>query len=153
MISWETVANALHGRQWIGILLARLSVGLLFTLSGSGKLFVRTRREQMRQTLIAARIPVPGISAVLVSLVEFVFGTLLIVGFLTPLCCLMLTGVMLGALLTTILPGVKAKSVFSWLDDFLYLPEVLYVVILVWLLFSGPGWFSLDHMALSSFKR
>lgn len=135
------------------MLLARLSVGLLFSLSGSGKLFVRTRREQIRQTLIAARIPVPGISAVLVSSIEFVFGTFLIIGFLTPLCCVMLIGDMLGALVTTILPGVKAKSVFSWLSDFLYLPEVLYVVILVWLFFSGPGWLSFDHVAVSPFGR
>ena len=32
------------------------------------------------------------------------------------------------------------------LDDFLYLPEVLYVIILVWLIFSGPGRYSLDGL-------
>ena len=137
--------NTLQQWQWIGILLARLSVGLLFAISGGGKLFVRARREEMQKTLLAAHIPVPDISALFVSLLEFVFGALLVVGFLTRLCCLMLTAIMVGALSTTILPTIRAKSVVSWLGDFLYLPEVLYVVILVWLFFSGPGRFSLDH--------
>jgi hypothetical protein len=34
----------------------------------------------------------------------------------------------------------------AWPDDFLYLPEVLYVMILVWLIFSGPGRYSLDGL-------
>jgi putative oxidoreductase len=38
----------------------------------------------------------------------------------------------------------KAKS-SSWLDDFLYLPEVLYVLFFIWLICSGPGKFSLDY--------
>jgi putative oxidoreductase len=138
MDSWESLTNSLHQWEWIGVLLARLSVGLLFALSGGGKLFVPVRREQMRKTLSDAGIPVAAISTVVVSSVEFVFGVLLVIGFLTPLCCVMLSGVMIGALLTTILPGIKAKSIIAWLGEFLYLPEVLYLVILVWLLFSGP---------------
>lgn len=63
---------------------ARLSVGVLFAISGGGKLFLRGRREEMRQTLLAARIPLPRVTSVFVSLVEFVFGAFLIVGFLTP---------------------------------------------------------------------
>src|ERR1700748_3438922 len=130
MALWQASAERLQQWQWIGMLLARLAVGLLFMLSGGGKLFSPTRREQMRQALIAARIPKPKISAFLVSLV--------------------LTAVMLAALSTMIVPGIKAQSVVSWLGDFLYLPEVLYVVMLVWLFFSGPGWLSLDHLILSS---
>jgi len=150
MALWQASAERLQQWQWIGMLLARLAVGLLFMLSGGGKLFSPTHREQMRQALIAARIPKPKISAFLVSLVECVCGALLVVGFLTQICCLMLTAVMLAALSTMIVPGIKAQSVVSWLGDFLYLPEVLYVVMLVWLFFSGPGWLSLDHLILSS---
>jgi uncharacterized membrane protein YphA (DoxX/SURF4 family) len=32
------------------------------------------------------------------------------------------------------------------LDDFVYLPEVLYLIILVWLIFSGPGRYSIDRL-------
>jgi putative oxidoreductase len=140
---WQT---ALQQYEWIGILIARLSVGALFALSGGGKLFVPSRRDEMVRTLRAAGVPAPPVNAVLVSSVEFLFGSLLIVGFLTPLCCLMLSGVMVVALATTVLPRVEATSLASWLSSVLYLPEVLYVLILVWLLVSGPGWFSLDYL-------
>lgn len=149
MESWASLTNNLHQFEWIGVLLARVSVGLLFGISGGGKLFVPARRQQMRDTVREAGLPVPETSALVLSSVEFVFGVLLIIGLLTPLCCLMLSGVMVGALSTTILPGIKAESVISWLGQVLYLPEVLYLVILLWLLLSGPGWFSVDHLVLS----
>jgi hypothetical protein len=56
----------------------------------------------------------------------------------------MLSGVMIVAPGKTVLPRVKAASLASWLSAVLYLPEVLYLVILVWLFVSGPGWLSLD---------
>lgn len=40
---------------------------------------------------------------------------------------------------------LKGLSPLNWLDDFLYLPEVLYVLFFIWLLCSGPGRFSLDY--------
>jgi putative oxidoreductase len=39
----------------------------------------------------------------------------------------------------------KGLSALSWLDDFLYLPEVLYVLFFIWLLCSSPGRFSVDY--------
>ena len=139
----------LHARAWVGILLARLAVGSAFFLSGRGKLFVNERREQMRQTLREAHIPFPELNAVFVSTVEFVFGLLLVAGAATPLACVMLGGLMIVAIATTAVRTIKAVSPLDWLSEFLYLPEVLYLVILVWLFFSGPGWFSVDHSILS----
>jgi uncharacterized membrane protein YphA (DoxX/SURF4 family) len=143
LTSWQ---SALQQYEWIGILIARLAVGSLFALSGSGKLFVPSRRAEMLKTLREAGIPAPELNTLFVSSVEFVFGTLLVLGFLTPLCCVMLSGVMVVALGTSILPRITAASLASWLGSVLYLPEVLYVVILVWLFVSGPGWFSVDHL-------
>ena len=54
-----------------------------------------------------------------------------------------------GALSTTILPGIKPQSVLGWLGTFLYLPDVPYIVISVLLLFSGPGWLSLDRLLMA----
>lgn len=62
----------------------------------------------------------------------------------------MLTGVMVGALSTAVPPRIKADSVTAWLGEFLYVPEVLYIVILVWLFFAGSGWLGVDHLLLSS---
>jgi hypothetical protein len=41
----------------------------------------------------------------------------------------------------------------SLIDDSLYLPEVLYVMILVWLIFSGPGRYSIDNLIRSAAWR
>jgi len=150
MLSVRTVLDELHAWQWIGILVARVIVGLLFFLSGRGKLFAPERREQMRQTLIEAHVPFPEFNALIVSTVEFVFGLLLILGAITPLACAMLSGVMVVAIATTAIRNIKATSPLGWLSEFFYLPEVLCLVILVWLFFSGPGWLSVDHLILSN---
>jgi putative oxidoreductase len=138
----------LHAWQWLGIFVARLAVGLLFFLSGRGKLFVPDRREQMRETLIEAHVPFPELNAVFVSMVEFGSGLLLIIGAVTPVACVMLGGVMIVAIATTGIRNIKASSRLGRLSEFLYLPEVLYLVILLWLFLSGPGWLSLDHLIL-----
>jgi putative oxidoreductase len=135
--------------EWVGILVARVAVGLLFFLSGRAKLFVRERREQMRQTLIEAHVPFPNFNAVFVSTVEFVCGLLLVFGAVTPLACALLAAVMIVAIAATAIHNVKASSPEEWLAAFLYLPEPLYLVILIWLFFSGPGWLSIDHLFLS----
>jgi putative oxidoreductase len=141
--------------EWLGIgaLLARLAVGLLFLLSGEGKLFHKNRREEMQETLVAAKVPFPRPTALFVSSVEFLFGGLLMLGALTPLCCVMLGGVMVVALITTQVRTIHATSLADWFSRFLYLPEVLYLVILVLLFFSGPGPWSVDHLLLERSGR
>jgi putative oxidoreductase len=141
--------NELHSLEWIGVLIARVAVGMLFLLSGRGKLFVTDRREQMRQTLIDAHVPFPDFNALFVSTVEFIGGFLLLIGALTPVASAMLGGVMIVAIATSAIRNIKATSLLSWVAEFLYLPEVLYLVILIWLFFSGPGWLSIDHVFLS----
>src|SRR5437899_9792999 len=149
MLWARTFLSELHSWEWVGIFIGRLVVGSLFFLSGRGKLFVPERREQMRETLVAAHVPFPEFNALFVSTVEVVFGLLLILGAITPLACAMLTGVIIVAIATTAIRNIKATSPLGWLSEFLYLPEVLYLVILVWLFFSGPGWPSVDHLILS----
>src|SRR5438034_8771513 len=150
MLWARTFPSELHVWEWVGILVARVFVGLLFFLSGRGKLFVPERREQMRQTLIETHVPFPEFNALFVSTVEFVFGLLLILGAITPLACAMLSGVMVVAIATTAIRNIKATSLFGRLSEFLYLPEVLCLMILFWLLLSGPGWFSVDYLIFSN---
>jgi hypothetical protein len=57
---------------------------------------------------------------------------------------------MLVAILTNRLASVHGDTPFAWLDNFLYLPEVLYVLILGWLLLSGPGKPSFDALLAPS---
>jgi len=57
---------------------------------------------------------------------------LLAVGFLSSLACVVLLVDMLVAILTTKLSAMpKGLSPLNWLDDFLYLPEVLYVLFFI----------------------
>ena len=142
----QTLLTGLREWQWLGPFLARLAVGLLFFLSGRAKLFIPERRDQM----VAAGIPFPGINATLTSTVEFVFGLLLILGVLTPLACIMLGCVMIVAIATLAIKNIKAPPILGWLSEFLYLPEVLYLVILFWLFLSGPGWLSVDRFVFEA---
>ncbi len=128
------------------ILLVRVSIGLFFSISGANKLFVAGSRQTMYETLVEAKVPSPRLMTYFVSGVEFVGGSLLAVGFLSSLACVALLVDMLVAILTTKLSAMpKGLSPPNWLDDFLYLPEVLYVLFFIWLICSGPGKFSADY--------
>src|SRR5436190_6275587 len=146
------LVSELHSFEWVGILVARIAVGLLFFLSGRAKLFVPERREQMRQTLIEAHVPFPDLNTFFVSTAEFVCGFLLVIGALTQLASVILSCVMIMAIATSAIRNVKASCPVAWLAEFLYLPEPLYLVILIWLFFSGPGWLSVDHLILSQIR-
>jgi putative oxidoreductase len=127
------------------ILLVRVSIGLFFAISGANKLFVAGGTKPVYDTLVQAKVPFPQLTAYFVSGVEFVCGSLLTVGFLSSPSCLALLIDMIVAILTTSISALpKGLSPLSWLDDFLYLPEVLYVLFFIWLLCSGPGKFSVD---------
>jgi putative oxidoreductase len=69
-----------------------------------------------------------------------------VLGLLTPLCALLLLVNMIVAIVTNRIDSIQTSGLLAWVDDFLYLPEVLYVLLLVWLIFSGPGRYSIDGL-------
>ena len=134
------------GLEQYAILLVRVSIGLFFAISGGNKLFVAGGTKPVYDTLVQAKIPFPRQTAYFVAGVEFFCGSLMVVGFLTSPACVALLVDMTVAILTNALSTLPKKlSPLSWLDDFLYLPEVLYVLFFIWLIFSGPGKFSVDY--------
>ena len=136
------------------ILLVRVLLGLFFAISGAKKLFVAGSTQTMFETLVAAKVPFPHLMTYFVSGVEFVGGSVLTVGFLSNLACLALLVNMLGAILTTKLSAMpRGLSPLSWLDDFLYLPEVLYVLFFIWLICVGPGKFNVDYWLAGKLRR
>jgi putative oxidoreductase len=136
------------------ILLVRVSLGLFFAISGANKLFVGDRTQAMYETLVKATVPFPRLMTYFVSGVEFVGGSLVAVGFLSSLACVALLVDMFVAILTTTLSAMpKRLSPLNWLDDFLYLPEVLYVLFFIWLICSGPGQFSADYWLAAKLLR
>ena len=128
------------------ILLVRVSIGLFFAISGANKLFVAGGTKPIYDTLVKAKVPFPQQTAYFVAGVEFVCGSLLTVGFLSSAASVALLIDMIVAILTEAVSTLpKGLSPLSWLDDFLYLPEVLYVLFFAWLICSGPGRFSVDY--------
>lgn len=148
-MDWKQLVQfALRGSsdlEQYAILLVRVSLGLFFAISGAKKLFVAANKQTMYETLVKAKVPFPHLMTYFVSGVELVGGSLLTAGFLSSLSCVALLVDMLVAILTTKLSAMpKGLSPLSWVDDFLYFPEVLYVLFFVWLICSGPGKFSVD---------
>jgi putative oxidoreductase len=128
------------------VLLARISLGVFFAISGGNKLFVASHYNLMYETIVSAGIPFPDVMTYFVSSVEFVCGCLLIFGLLSSLCCVAFIIDMIVAITTVQLATLpKGLSFIDWVDDFLYLPEVLYIIIFLWLISSGPGRLSVDR--------
>ncbi|MGO9519571.1 MAG: DoxX family protein [Candidatus Korobacteraceae bacterium] len=149
-MEWERLARfVLLGSgdlEQYAILLVRISLGLFFAISGANKLFVASRRKAMYETLVEANVPFPHATTWFVSFVEFAGGCLLAVGLLSSLACAALLVDMVVAILTAKLSAMpKGLSAFNWVDDFLYFPEVLYILFFAWLICSGPGKFSVDY--------
>ncbi len=136
------------------ILLVRVSIGLFFAISGGNKLFVAGGTKPVYDTLVKARAPFPRQLAYFVAGVEFVCGSLVAAGFLSSPASVALMIDMIVATLTSSLSTLpKGLSPLSWLDDFFYLPEVLYVLFFIWLICSGPGKFSVDYWLAGNLLR
>jgi putative oxidoreductase len=139
--------------QW-AILLVRVSLGLFFAISGANKLFVAGGTKPVYDTLVKSKIPFPRQMAYFVSGVEFVCGSLVTLGFFSSPACLALLIDMIVATITSAVSTIpKGLSRLSWLDDLLYLPEVLYVLFFIWLICSGPGKFSVDYWLAGKLLR
>jgi putative oxidoreductase len=151
----ELIRSFLVGRRsWeqFSILLARVSLGVFFAISGGNKLFVASRTRQMFETLAGAGVPLPHFMTYFVSSVEFVGGCLLAIGLFSSLCCAALIVQMIVAIATVRLASIPAGlSFLDWLDDVLYLPEAMYILVLIWLVCSGPGRVSVDARIFRAF--
>jgi putative oxidoreductase len=150
-MDWKQLVQfALQGNSDVeqyAILLVRISIGLFFAISGGNKLFVAGGTKPVYDTLVKANVPFPHQTAYFVAGVELVCGSLVAVGFLSSLACMALLIDMIVATLTNALSTMpKGLSPLNWLDDFLYLPEVLYVLVFIWLICSGPGGLSVDYL-------
>jgi len=157
-MDWKRLVQfALQGSsnlEQYAILLVRVAIGLFFAISGANKLFVAGGTKPVYETLVKAKVPFPRQTAYFVSGVEFVCGSLVTVGFLSsPACVALLIDMLVATLTEAVSTLPKGLSPLNWLDDFLYLPEVLYVLFFIWLICSGPGKFSVDHWLAGQLLR
>lgn len=129
--------SVLRTLDWVGPLLVRFTVGLVFLVTGWGKLH---NLDGVTQFFASLDIPAAHANAVFVSSVELVGGALLILGLGTRVASMFLVGVMAVAIATAKLP--ELHGVVDLVDTV----EAVYLVVFVWLLTTGAGRASLDHV-------
>lgn len=133
LIDWPQRASVHFA--WIGPLLARTTVGWVFLWAGWGKLLAL---PQVIENFRSWNIPSPELLAPFVSGIEFVCGTLLVVGLFTRFAAAPLIVVMIVAIKSALWEQVDS------LESLLGLVEFAYLAIFVWLCVAGAGAFSLD---------
>ncbi len=124
-------------RNW-GTTLVRLAVGTVFLVHGSQKLFV-FHFAGVTQFFAHAGIPLPSVSAVVVTLVEFLGGLALVLGLGTRVAATFLAINMLGAITL-----VHLKNGFFLPTGFEYAFTLLLVN--AGLVLSGPGALAVDNL-------
>lgn len=136
------------GAAGIALSVNRFALGCFFSISGYHKLFNRERHSTIQQTMVENHIPYPIQMSWIVPIFEFSCGLSLVAGLLSPLASVALIIIMCVAVCTdgrrrlhTYQPIDRADL----LDDFLYLPEVLYLLGLLVVGLAGPGTVSIDY--------
>jgi uncharacterized membrane protein YphA (DoxX/SURF4 family) len=127
----------------------RFALGLFFVLSGIHKLTNKERHKTFVETLRELGIPYIGILQWFVPGVEFFGGLGVAFGFLTPLAALGLLVICSVALLTsspTMVASYKPIDRTDRLDDWLYQPEMIYALMLLYFIAAGAGPISIDHL-------
>jgi putative oxidoreductase len=132
--------------EWFPVLMARVSMGLFFAISGFNKLTMVSHWQGLLGGMIATGLPFPHFLAAFLAWFEFVGGSLLTVGFMSTFFSIGLAFAMIVAIITVEIPYVIPPGLgpLDWLDWFLYLPQVMYVLIFMWLIIKGPGPYSVD---------
>lgn len=131
----------------IALSFQRVGVGLFFAISGWHKLFNPTRHKSFVQTLQKDRVPLLRFNEWWVPGWELVAGVALMVGLATAFSAAILTIICIVACATEAREKVASYGPINRadaLDDWLYLPEVLYVLMLLVNVLGGGGPYSLD---------
>jgi len=140
-----------NGVGWtdIALTLNRIAVGTFFMLSGFHKLFNPQRHRTLVDQLKELGVPAVGFNQWWVPAVEFAAGSAVVIGFLAPLAALGLLLLILVAIATSGPQRIKLYKPIDQadrIDDWLYLPEVLYAFMLITVVSAGAGPYSLDAL-------
>jgi putative oxidoreductase len=127
----------------VALLVARLTVGVLFVSTGWGKVHNLAKVIEYFGEL---HIPAPAFNARLASWTELVGGTLLVVGLASRLAALPLMVTMTVAILTAKLGEIHG------LPDLFGEVEWTYLVLLFVIVVFGPGKVSLDALVRSRLR-
>jgi len=147
-----------NGVGWtdIALTLNRIAVGLFFMISGYHKLFNAQRHRILADELKGLGIHAVGFNQWWVPSVEFAAGAAVAIGLLAPLAALGLLFISLVAIVTSGPQRIKVMHPIDKadrIDNWLYLPELLYVFMLILVISAGAGPYSLDAMILSLMNK
>ncbi len=129
---------------WLPPLIARIVVGWVFVESGWGKLH---HLDKVAAFFADLGLPAPGFQAHLVATTEFAGGLLLIGGLFTRLASVPLSVIMIVAIATA------KRDELHGFSDLIGFSEFLYLILLIWLIVSGPGLLALDALLARRLKR
>ena len=129
----ETLTRA----QWIPLLAMRLYIGYFFFETGVAK---AGNLGLMAERFAEWGIPWPAFNAALSGYTELIGGAMIVLGLATRLAAIPLAINMIVATAVVKMANVET------LDDFVELDEPLYALVFIWLVFTGPGRVSLDHL-------
>jgi putative oxidoreductase len=135
----------------IALTLNRIAVGLFFTFSGYHKLFNPERHRALADELKGLGVRAVGFNQWWVPAVEFSAGGAVVIGLLAPLAGLGLLVISLVAIARSGPQRIKVNKPIDAadrIDDWLYMPETLYVFMLIVVVSIGAGPYSLDAMIL-----
>ncbi len=130
----------------LALLIARLFVGGLFSLSGYYKLFDPATQGKMREALTQGHIPFVEFNVYFVSSCELIFGTLLLIGLLTRISAGVLLVLTTVAIFTVQIFTAKGDTLLYWISSVLYLPDVHVVGTCLLLIVFGAGLISFDRI-------
>jgi uncharacterized membrane protein YphA (DoxX/SURF4 family) len=136
----------------IALTLNRVAVGMFFMFSGYHKLFNAERHRLFADELRSLHVHAVGINQWWVPLVEFSAGGAVVIGLVAPLAALGLLVIILVASATSGRERIKAFKPIDRadrIDDWLYLPETLYAVMLIVVILAGAGPYSFDAVVLT----
>lgn len=122
--------------DWLGPLVARITLGVLFVSTGWGKVH---NLAKVTAYFNERGIPFAGFQAPMVSFIELFGGALLVIGLASRIAAVPLMGSMAVAILTA-----QRENVHG-LPDLFGLVEWTYLALLLWVAIAGPGKVSLDQ--------
>jgi putative oxidoreductase len=123
--------------SWVGPLALRLSLGAVFLGTGWGKIH---NLGQVTGFFTELGIPFPAQQAAMVSVIELVGGSLILLGLFTRFAALPLMATMFVAILTAKRPEIDGIRSLLAFEEFTYLAGFL------WLFVAGAGKASLDAL-------
>jgi putative oxidoreductase len=123
--------------SWVGPLALRLSLGSVFLGTGWGKLH---NLGQVTSFFTELGIPFPAVQAPMVSGIELIGGTLILLGLFTRFAAVPLMATMIVAILTAKRPEIDGIRSLLAFDESMYFAGFL------WLAVSGAGKASLDWL-------